>query len=178
MSNTWPRPGLGMVGEYQRSGIPFVTSSNGAELQASAANVIEVKFPRVTRWFEVRGMDAADSTSEIRIGFTRNGVLGEGAVTGSIPTGEFTDAVGNQKWVKVEPLPTTQDQVADSNNYYVIPSSQTSTVPGMRFELMCTSLFLCTHTAHASGFTIIAGLTDIPRSSLNLTGSAGYQGVG
>ncbi len=177
MSNTWPKPGLGMVGEYQRSGLPYVTSSNGAELQASAANVIEIQFPRVTRWFEVRGLDAANSASEIRIGFTKNGVLGKGAVTSSIPTGEFnTD--GTQKWRKLNPLPTTQDQVADSNNYYVIPSTTTSAAPGMRFELMCTNLFLCTHTAHASGFTVVAGLTDIDRSALALTGSNGYQGVG
>ena len=105
-------------------------------------------------------------------------MLGEGAVTGSYPTGVFNERTGLQEWIDVNPLPTTQDQVADSNNYYVIPSTTTSAAPGMRFELMCTSLFLCTHTAHASGFTVIAGLTDIPRTALSLTGSKGHQGVG
>ena len=59
--------------------LPYVTSSNGAELQAAdAANVIEIQFPRVTRWFEVRGSGCSNSAaSEIRIGFTIvMGVLG------------------------------------------------------------------------------------------------------
>ena len=97
MSNTWPKPGLGMVGEYQRSGLPFVTSSNGAELLANQGNVVQISFPRVTRWFEIRGLDAANSAAEIRVGFTNNGVLSKGAVTGSIPTGEF-NADGTQKF--------------------------------------------------------------------------------
>lgn len=184
--STWPKPGLGMVGEYQRSGLPFVTASHGAELQASTANVIQISFPRVTRWFEVRGMDASDATCELRIGFTKNGVRGFGAVTGSIPTGEFYESgtsEGLQKWVRVNPHPSTAEQGgavggANSNNYFVIPSAQTSEAPALRYELMCTDLFIATHTAHTSGFTVIAGLTDIPRSSLALTGSNGYQGVG
>ena len=36
----------------------------------------------------------------------------------------------------------------------------------MRYELMCTDLFLTMHTAHNSGFCVIAGLTDISRESL------------
>lgn len=175
--STWPKPGLGMVGEYQRSGLPFVTSSNGAELKTADSNVIQIKFPRVTRWFEIRGLDASDATAEIRIGFTSNGVRGKGAVTGSIPSGEFnTD--GTQKWVRVEPIPPAGEMDNTSNNYFVIPSSTTSEAPAMRYELMCTDLFLTMHTAHNSGFCVIAGLTDISRSALALTGSNGYQGVG
>jgi len=177
MSNTWPSPGLGMVGEYQRSGIPFVTSSNGAELKTATSNVVQISFPRVTRWFEVRGLDASNSAAEIRIGFTENGVKGEGAVTGSIPTGEF-NTNGTQKWRKLQPLPSTEAQVANHQNYFVIPSSQTSEAPAMRYELMCTDLFLTMHSAHNSGFCVVAGLTDIPVGSLALTGSNGYQGVG
>ena len=178
MSNTWPRPGLGMVGEYQRSGLPFVTSSNGAELTNSGGEVVQISFPRVTRWFEVRGLDASNASAEIRIGFTKNGVQGGGAVTGSIPTGDFDEITGLQKWVKVEPLPSAEAQKGTHANYFVIPSSETSEAPAMRYELMCTDIFLTMHSAHDSGFCVIAGLTDIPRSALNLTGSNGYQGIG
>jgi len=175
--STWPKPGLGMVGEYQRSGIPFVTSSNGAELKTASGNIIQISFPRVTRWFEVRGLDASNSAAELRIGFTSNGVKGEGAVTGSIRTGEFnTD--GTQKWRKLDPLPNAKAQVADHNNYFVIPSAETSEAPAMRYELMCTDLFLTMHSAHNSGFQIVAGLTDISSTALALTGSNGYRGVG
>ena len=99
--STWPKPGLGMVGEYQRSGLPFVTSSNGAELKTADGNVIQISFPRVTRWFEVRGLDASDATAELRIGFTNNGVRGKGAVTGSIPTGEYYRVWSLQGFTKV-----------------------------------------------------------------------------
>ena len=178
MSNTWPKPGLGMVGEYQRSGLPFVTSSNGAELLANQGNVVQISFPRVTRWFEVRGLDAGNSAAEIRIGFTNNGVLSKGAVTGSIPTGEFnTD--GTQKFRNIEVQgDLAWATVGNKANYIVIPSSTTSEAPGIRYELMCTDLFLTMHSNHASGFCVVAGLTDIPRESLALTGSNGYQGVG
>ena len=176
--STWPKPGLGMVGEYQRSGLPFVTSSNGAELKTSTSNVVQISFPRVTRWFEVRGLDANNAAAEIRVGFTESGVLSKGAVTGSIPTGEFnTD--GTQKWRKLEIQGNLADaKLANHANYFVIPSTQTSEAPGIRYELMCTDLFLTMHSAHDSGFCVIAGLTDISRSSLALTGSNGYQGVG
>jgi hypothetical protein len=178
--STWPKPGLGMVGEYQKSGLPFVTSSNGAELLA-AQNVVQVSFPRVTRWFEVRGIDAAGA-EEIRIGFTSNGVQGLGAVTGSIPTGEIYESgasKGLQKWVRVDPNPNTAAQIGTHKNYFVIPSVTTSEAPAMRYELMCTDLFLVNHTGtNATGFQVIAGLTDISRESLALTGSNGYQGVG
>ena len=178
MSNTWPKPGLGMVGEYQRSGLPFVTSSNGAELLANQGNVVQISFPRVTRWFEIRGLDAANSAAEIRVGFTNNGVLSKGAVTGSIPTGEF-NADGTQKFRNINVQGNlAHAQEANHANYIVIPSSETSEAPGMRYELMCTDLFLTMHTNHASGFCVVAGLTDIPRESLALTGSNGYQGVG
>jgi hypothetical protein len=179
--STWPKPGLGMVGEYQRSGLPFVTASNGAELTNVGANVIQIQFPRVTRWFEIRGLDASDAAAEIRVGFTNNGVRGKGAVTGSIPTGEFYESgasEGLQKWVRVKPIPPAGEMDNTSNNYFVIPSSLTSEAPGIRYELMCTDLFLKMHSAHDSGFCVIAGLTDIDRSALSLTGSNGYQGVG
>jgi|TARA_R110002060_G_scaffold56140_11_gene66525 hypothetical protein len=179
--STWPKPGLGMVGEYQKSGLPFVTSSNGAELTTAASNVVQISFPRVTRWFEVRGLDANNAAAEIRVGFTSNGVQGLGAVTGSIPTGEFYESgasEGLQKWVRVDPNPNAAAQIGTHANYFVIPSTQTSEAPGIRYELMCTDLFLTMHSAHNSGFCVIAGLTDISRESLALTGSNGYQGVG
>ncbi len=178
MSNTWPKPGLGMVGEYQRSGLPFVTSSNGAEIKSSG-NVVQISFPRVTRWFEVRGLDASNAAAEIRIGFTENGVNSKGAVTGSIPTGEF-NADGTQKFRNINVQGNLADaKLANHANYFVIPSSQTSEAPAMRYELMCTDLFLRSHDeSHNTGFCVIAGLTDIPRESLALTGSNGYQGVG
>lgn len=178
MSNQWPKPGINMVGEYQRSGIPFVTSSNGAEIKSSG-NVVRISFPNVTRWFEVRGLDAANAAAEIRIGFTENGVNSKGAVTGSIPTGEFK-ADGTQKFRNINVQGSLADaKLANHANYFVIPSSTTSEAPGMRYELMCTDLFLRSHDgSHNTGFCIIAGLTDIPREAIALTGSNGFQGVG
>lgn len=58
--------GLGNVPSYQVSGIPFVTGG------ISAATATKVSFPYVTRWIEI----ANYGTSEVRVGFSQNGVNG------------------------------------------------------------------------------------------------------
>jgi hypothetical protein len=147
--------------------------------------VIQIKFPRVTRWFEVAVSGSAATTGNLRIGFTENGVNSLGAVTSSVYTGVINE-FDNQVWVNAEPYPTSAEQWAGHKNYFVVGSNAggTSGAAGVRgtstgrLELACTDLFLRADDAEAVGFTIIAGLTNIPRSALNITGSAGYHGVG
>lgn len=64
------RPGLGNVGSYQASGIPYVTSS--LAVPAENGTPLQVSFPSVTREFTVRN----DGASEIRVGFSALGVSG------------------------------------------------------------------------------------------------------
>ena len=67
MAINHPKAGANSVPAYQLSGVPFVTSSAGGEVQASP---IEVTFPYVTRFFVVQNTSA----NPMRIGFTADGV--------------------------------------------------------------------------------------------------------
>jgi hypothetical protein len=191
MSSNWAPPGAGAGGEYQKSGIPYVTSSAGAECK-STGNVVQISFPRVTRWFEITTSGSSAVTSHLRVGFTNMGVQGKGSMTGSIQTGEFFQAGNNTsnpqqpKYVDISPAPAAWKQSLDkgthagSKNYFVIPASSATTGIGAkshRFEIMCTDLFLMSDAGN-TGFTIIAGLTNIQRNQLSITGSAGFDGVG
>lgn len=59
------------VPEYQLSGVPFVTSSTANEVGTTP---IEVNFPFVTRWVEIRNTGALNADNSIRVGFTEAGV--------------------------------------------------------------------------------------------------------
>ena len=60
----WPTPGVMDVPSYQVSALPWVTSS------IATTSALQVNFPSVTRWVEVRNM----GTNNLHIGFTANGV--------------------------------------------------------------------------------------------------------
>lgn len=171
MSARWTKPGIGMVGEYQKSSKPFLTSSNGAEVGATTP--VQISFPRVTRWFEIRPFSNS-SANYLKVGFTSNGVKSLGAVTASVGTGHY-ESNGEQEHRDVQPVPNTYEQSATARNFFVLPVGATS--PAVRYELACTDIFLLTDS-NTCGFSIVAGLTDITTDQLNLTGSAGVYGVG
>jgi hypothetical protein len=64
------KPGLGNVGSYQSSGVPYVTSSLTVPVESGIP--LQVSFPAVTREFTVRN----DGGQEIRVGFSALGVSG------------------------------------------------------------------------------------------------------
>lgn len=171
MSSSWPGSGLNSVAAYQVSGIPFVTSSNGAEVGATTP--VKVEFPRVTRWIEITPFSNSGA-NYLKLGFTSNGVLSRGAVTASVGTG-FYDTDGNEDHVTVKPTPNAYEQSATARNFLVIPA--TSTTPTIRLEVACTEIFLLTDSS-TCGFSVMAGLTGISRRELTLTGSVGDYGVG
>ena len=94
MSKARNFPGLGFVPEYQRSGTPFCTASNGTEINSSTTT--QISFPKVTRWVEITPY-AQDSSAYLKIGFTQNGVEQRGAVTGSFQIG--LDESGNVEFL-------------------------------------------------------------------------------
>lgn len=98
MPLNWPAAGPGDVPSYQMSGIPFVTSSNGAEVSTTP---IEIRFPNVTRFIVVRETAGYD----LRVGFTANGVSAKGAsVSGSQPS----------------------EGINDHRNYFVVKADETT----------------------------------------------------
>jgi len=154
MGNEWKnpnRPGPNFVPAYQASGIPYVTSSNGDEI-GTVSKVI--KFPSVTRFFQVTNTSA----HPLRIGFTKSGVEGTGAISGST-VGKENDPV--------------------HKNYFVISGSGGNTPTSLRLELRCKELWLRRDAGTNTGFSLIAGLTSIlPSDFPTLSGSTGFRGVG
>ena len=69
------RPGLGHVGSYQTSGIPYLTSS--LAVPGSGGSPLQVDFPGVTKFITVTNTGGAD----MRFGFSDAGVRGTVAVS-------------------------------------------------------------------------------------------------
>lgn len=172
MSAQWTKPGVGMVAEYQRSGTPYVTASNATEV--TTAGPIQISFPRVTRWVEISTY-ATDGATYLKVGFTENGIGEKGAVTGSIATGEITSA-GVELHVNVQPPPSTYEKSATARNWFAVPA--TVGAQSHRLEIACTDLFIEAGNGTSAGVSVMAGLTNIHRGQLNLTGSNGFYGVG
>ena len=72
----YPSAGLGKVGQYQMSGVPFLSSSCEVEKLTTTDDILEIAFPAVTRWITVTN-DCAGTNAPLRVGFSRNGVAGE-----------------------------------------------------------------------------------------------------
>ena len=72
---TYPKAGLGNVGSYQMSGVPFLTSS--LEVPASPGTPIVVEFPYVTRFVTITNtVPATSASAPLRFGFSEAGVQG------------------------------------------------------------------------------------------------------
>lgn len=70
--------GLGNVGSYQVSGVPFVTGG----LDAQTSGPIGVNFPQITQWVQVNNSGSINSTNgtvnfgaDLRVGFSANGIV-------------------------------------------------------------------------------------------------------
>ena len=68
-----PGSGISAAGEFQSSALPFVTSSQAPN---ASSGVLRIDFPKVSRFISVANHDTAGK--ELRVGFTRNGVLSSG----------------------------------------------------------------------------------------------------
>ena len=69
MAIHWAEPGYKAVGEYQLSGIPFVTSSVLSDQETRT-----IEFPRVTKSVTVRNANTGSGAATMAVGFTVNGV--------------------------------------------------------------------------------------------------------
>ena len=71
MAVNYYRPGLGNVGSFQTSGIPWVSSSVTCPASGAAAESNRIDFPYVTKKLVVRS-----DSGDIRVGFSDRGVRG------------------------------------------------------------------------------------------------------
>jgi hypothetical protein len=68
------KAGLNNVGNYQISGIPFV--SGGITAPISSGTPVSIEFPSVTQFISVSNLCPAAAPVAIRVGFSENGVKG------------------------------------------------------------------------------------------------------
>jgi len=66
------KAGLGHVGSYQVSGVPYVTGSIAAG-DGGAQGPVQVAFPSVTSWIVVSNVGGS---ADLKVGFSQNGVNG------------------------------------------------------------------------------------------------------
>ncbi len=71
MSIEYPKAGIGSVGNYQVSGIPYVTGV--INVPGNTNTPVEISFPSVTQKIRIHNHDGAVS---MRVGFSSNGVKG------------------------------------------------------------------------------------------------------
>lgn len=67
-----PQSGLGSVGSYQTSGIPFATSSIAGP--PVSGTPLQITFPTVTKFVVVKNVNP--TSASLRVGFSENGVKG------------------------------------------------------------------------------------------------------
>ena len=113
--NTNRPPGVSYVPSYEISGVPYVTSSAPSEVPSASAGSVKVHFPFVTRWVEVVNTGA----NVLRVGFSNNGVRGEGAASGSNGT-------------------VTGEELPVHRNYFELhPASRYFVLPLPRYRQLC-----------------------------------------
>lgn len=71
----WPNPGLGSVGSYQMSGIPYASSSITVPISSSSPT--QIQFPYVVKFVTIQNT-VASGGPDIRVGFSALGVSGSG----------------------------------------------------------------------------------------------------
>ena len=123
--------------EYIGSALPYVTSSVAPNIASALPHRIE--FPYVTRWVVILN----NGNGALRVGFTENGVRGNGADSGRDHYFKMAQATGTE-----------------------------------RLELKLKEIFVAGDGATPT-YQVVAGYTNIPTKNFpNLTGSAGFEGVG
>lgn len=80
------KAGLSQVGQYQASGVPYVSSSITVPKVGQAP--LEVPLPKVTRFFTVQNTSTVTGAS-LRVGFSSLGVTGSGKGAGGAGTDNY-----------------------------------------------------------------------------------------
>ena len=165
-ANSWNiSPGLQNVGSYQVSGAPYCTASvvvpKSASLsgddEGSAAATMVVRFPYVTKWFEIRVSGSGHEQTErsVRVGFSAEGL---------------SDPIVNSG-VKIR-----------GGNYFHLPYDASGSYSPTRYELKVTELHLMGNGNVPAKVDIVAGLTNISvgraegADGPNWSGSVGISG--
>lgn len=143
----WASSNWSSADEYECSGTPYVTGTNGSiDL---GQTVQRITFPRVTRWVQIWNHTATISHG-MKVGFSANGIKGTAGHCSGSTNGP-----------------------PESHYIYVAGNTSTMSTTG-RLELRCTELYVAASSANRVNFTVLAGLTNIPAKNMfKMTGSMG-----
>jgi len=67
------QPGIGSVGSYQMSGIPWASSSVAPAFSADPLVPTKIEFPLVTKFIVVKNTNP--TSANLRVGFSANGIV-------------------------------------------------------------------------------------------------------
>ena len=70
-----PSPGVGAVGQYQTSGIPYATASVSVQNVLDGEGSTQISFPYVTKFITVIN-EHSGSSAKLRVGFSAAGASG------------------------------------------------------------------------------------------------------
>lgn len=68
-----PQSGLGSVGSYQMSGIPWASSSVAPAYSSNPESALKIEFPYVTKFIVVKNTNS--TSTNLRVGFSANGIV-------------------------------------------------------------------------------------------------------
>jgi len=159
-ANSWKvTPGLHNVGSYQVSGAPYCTASvvvpKSASLsgddEGSAAATMVVRFPYVTKWFEIRVSGSGHEHTEraIRVGFSAEGLSDPIVASGAKTRG---------------------------GNYFHLSYDRSASYSPVRYDLKVTELHLMSNHNVAAKVDIVAGLTNIAVGRCEGTSGPSWSG--
>ena len=120
-------PGLSHVGAYQVSGKPYL--SGACLAPASGSDSFVLRFPKVTKWFQIEPAYNVPAIAQLRVAFSENGLHQKGGSYINIhPSSSFCrpiDMKVSELWFMAEAASTiTFDVMAGLTN---IPAGRTNT---------------------------------------------------
>ena len=143
------RPGLGSVGAYQVSGMPFITGS--ANLDQNKVHMVE--FPRVTKSVTVINTNTGP-THSIRVHFQSGSTIAAGPVTVPGENGAKTTADTRDVFLRY--------------HYITVPPGNGS----VTMDVRCSKLYISNNVAADLKYEVYAELTTVPSGDMpHLSGS-------
>ena len=142
-------PGPNFAPAYQTSGTPFVTSSNGANINATA---VKVEFPYVTRFFEVTNI----SDQVMRIGFSALGVQDPADSSAAQPYGPYSS----------------------NRNYLILSGTQRTGRLEIRCKELYIRADVNANKVGFSLIAGLTGIKEFPLLTGSISSTGSFQGIG
>jgi len=195
----WPKSGANHANAFQMPGVPFVISTAVNDIPArdlqdkssgggSDRRPIKFEFPFVTKWITIRNI----GKNNLRIGFSEEGIMSKNDFY-SLSDVNAVDGEQKQHNTLNFYLLHTSGSEHSTNGFHHPTTNRmggdTAIDDSITLNVRCTEIFLVSDSArnnpgntHATGVSIMAGLTTIPRDQFptltgSILGNLAFEGV-